>query len=224
MIDSLPPWDEIIALDGDLLLKVSEGTGYEKMTTAFLVIKSTLCLSSPFFRKRLSEDLDPAEEEEDDDDDDESERSTTAICGPETDEDEMALLDLGDENVKVVRIFLNIIHLQHDDVPKRLESTDFVAMALFCDTYNLGRALGCWPRVWMNGLCNAWVPGTSDRCLLPAWVFRLAKPFYSITNNLFINTYLSPEGDFNLIGPDRINEADGLPCFMLGIFSLPLMF
>ena len=168
-------------------MQVIEGEGAGEETVTFLVNRATLCLSSPVFCAMLG-------------------KQSRFLKGTGAEDDERRIVDLKDDKIKAMRIFLNIIHLNHTMVPRRPSACDTDHIAVLSDKYDMREAFGLWPELWVRSLCELWNHGISEKCFNMAWTFGLTEWTKKISASLLLNTALSCDGQPVLQGTEMFIE------------------
>ena len=177
--------------DGDLRMKFATKEDGEGL----LVNRHTLCLSSSVFRAMLGVDS-PFKE---------SARNATADGGIQD-------VTFEDDDFKTMEILMNVIHLQHHNVPRGVSFEQLDKIAQLCDKYDLVRSLGPWPELWSKPYEVKIETEGYERWLFIAIVFKNAPVYYRITKHLILATRLT---DTELVVNDR-RFAEGVPTRVLG--------
>ena len=177
--------------DGDLRMNFATKEDWEGL----LVNRHTLCLSSSVFRAMLGVDS-PFKE---------SARNATADGGIQD-------VAFEDDDFKTMEILMNVIHLQHHNVPREVSFEQLDKIAQLCDKYDLVRSLGPWPEVWSKPYEAMTETEGYERWLFIAIVFKKAPIYSRITKHLILATWLT---DTELVVNDR-GFAEGVPTRVLG--------
>ncbi|KAF3910747.1 hypothetical protein ABW21_db0209788 [Orbilia brochopaga] len=76
------------------------------------------------------------------------------------------VIRLEDDAANTLDMVFSIIHLRTESIPKNLSFRRLRQLAIICDKYECGKALGPWPGMWMQEhIANAMAPGFED------WLF-----------------------------------------------------
>ena len=182
--------------DGDLQMDFVDRTNKNGgQFRGLLVSKHILRLGSPVFRTMLADDS-PFQE---------SETRTTNRDG-------IQVIHFEEDDVTLMEILMNAIHLQNHRVPIALTTGQLEGLAVICDKYDI-RCLGPWAELWSGpyrdkDCCDL------KRALFIATVFRLADWFVGLTRELIFHTTSSTEGELFLNNSSRFRE--GVPQSILG--------
>ena len=183
----------LVTIDRDGDLRMNFATKEDRK--GLLVNRHILCLSSSVFRAILGVDS-PFKE---------SARNATAEGGIED-------VTFEDDDFKTMEILMNVIHLQHHNVPREVSFEQLDKTAQLCDKYDLVRSLGPWPEVWSKPYKARTEAEGYERWLFIAIVFKNAPIYSRITKHLILATRLT---DTELVVNDR-EFAKGVPTRVLG--------
>ena len=165
----------LVTIDRDGDLRMNFAT--EEDRKGLLVNRHTLCLSSSVFRAMLGFDS-PFKE---------SARNATADGGIQD-------VTFEDDDFKTMEIIMNVIHLQHHNVPRGVSFEQLDKIAQLCDKYDFVRSLGPWPELWSKPYEVKIETKGYERWLFIAIVLKNAPIYSRITKHLILATRLYRHG------------------------------
>ena len=167
----------IVDIDGDLTMSLKGGN--------LRVSRKVLSLSSPVFRAMLG-----AESRFSESTDKEFERDGTQVVSFE------------DDDFQTMAIVARIMHLQSNQVPKKLTFKQLYQVAILCDKYDFKECLGPWPNIWAKPYLKSYALEGYEGWLFMSIVFGNEEIFKDISKHLILNSKVT---------------ADGLPVTITGI-------
>ena len=167
------PFDLILDPDGDLRLCVTESL--TTRNAAFVVSRSTLCLSSPVFRAMLDKHPNFPE-------------------GQRPNDGSTQKIELEEDNLESLVVFLRIIHLRCDEVPQTMNAQQIQHMASLCDKYDSSISLGMWPATWLQAEKEPWSTYDSISQIRIANAFGLEHLLAQATRAIVLRCAVGPDG------------------------------
>ena len=159
----------IIDTDGDLTMSLKGGN--------LKVSQKVLSLSSPVFRAMLG-----AASRFRESTDKEFERDGTQAVSFE------------DDDFQSMAIIARIMHLQSNQVPKKLTFKQLYQVAILCDKYDFKECLGPWPKIWAKPYLKSYALEGYEGWLFMSIVFGNEEIFKDISKHLILNSKVTADG------------------------------
>ena len=195
--DESSGYNEMISIDpdGDLNLNLHD----PERPCTLLVSRHILCLSSSVFRAMIGR-----------------QSRFQEATNPTLSKDGCQEVMLEGDDIDVMEIIMNMLHLQHQHVPDRVTFDELYRIAITCDKYDLTRAMGRWPSTWCGDyIQQAKKPGF-ERWLRIAWIFRQREVFAEVTKYIIFNSKIDlTSGELLTAAGSPISE--GVPLNIIGM-------
>jgi len=188
----------IIDPNGDLNMIFSDNQIPSKKK--MVVSRHVLCLSSKVFEAMLG--------------DHSHFREATA---PIISRDGVREAKFEDDDFDAMTIIMNVLHLQHQNVPKQMVFDQLHKIAILCDKYDLTRSMGLWPDTWAQQHVKQVGKKGFHGWLLIATVFRQGEAFTKMTKHIILNSTLNPDGD--LLTAEGWTFDEGVPSTIISILA-----
>ena len=185
----------IIDRNGDLnLIFINDDGAKKKM----VVSRHVLCIGSKVFDAMLGPDSHFRE-----------------ATNPSLSTDGVRQINCEDDDFDAMTIITNVLHLQHQRVPKSTTFELLYKIAIVCDKYDLVRSMGLWPGYWAEQFTTQIEKRGFEGWLLIATVFKQAAAFKRITKHLILTSMLDATTD-ELLTEDGCSFAECVPGAVIG--------
>ena len=164
-----------------------------------VVSRHVLCLGSKVFEAMLGDDSHFRE-----------------ATNPSLSRDGIPQVIFKDDDFQAMTVMMNVLHLQHQNVPKRTTFDQLHNIAIICDKYDLARSMGLWLDTWAQQFIGQEEKKGFEGWLLIATVFQQKEVFTRMTKHIILNSTIDVNtGD--LVTADGWEYDEGVPTGIMGI-------
>ena len=191
-------FDNVTIIDphGDLNMIFDDSQSHFKQK--MVVSRHVLCLSSKVFEAMLGDDSHFRE-----------------ATNPSLSRDGTPQVTFEDDDFQAMTVIMNVLHLQHQNVPKRTTFDQLHNIAIICDKYDLARSMGLWPDTWAQQFIGQEEKKGFQGWLLIAIVFRQKEVFTRMTKHIILNGTIDADTE-DLVTAEGWEYDEGVPSAYMG--------
>ncbi|KAA8898499.1 hypothetical protein FN846DRAFT_207494 [Sphaerosporella brunnea] len=179
-IDESPEAAQPIAVDGDVILDVSDDSRY-------LVSSQVLCGTSSVFRTMLGKDSKFAE-------------AAALRRARLADSNEPIVVRLEDDDPWAMGVVMRVLHSRHYSIPSTVNLTQLGALAVVCDKYAFHEGLHTASSLWVQSLrSDELINQHPEHWLLISWVFGPEEIFTRVSRALVLSS-AETDGELTISG------------------------
>lgn len=174
---------------------------------SLLVSHHILCLSSKVFKEMLNPYT-----------------PWRAKSQPRCIPDPIDTVEFPDDDYASMLIVMNVLHMQHQRVPLKVDIEQLYKLAMLCDKYDLVQSMGLWPEKWTQRFAANVETVGYHGLLLIAHVFRHEEIFAQISRYLILNSKIDLDTG-ELVTVKGVPFTEGVPDAIIGTLNdhhLPL--
>ncbi|KAH9209119.1 hypothetical protein DL95DRAFT_414153 [Leptodontidium sp. 2 PMI_412] len=120
-------------------------------------------------------------------------RSTLAVISTSS-QAPFATIDCTEDDGEAVLVLLNIIHLKHRLVPKRLQFSILLQVAVLCEKYMCVDLVQPWLSTWTDNLKFRTKYPMAEQVLYTHWVFGQEEEFETVAKSILLEVKTNKDG------------------------------
>lgn len=103
-------------------------------------------------------------------------------------------MDCTEDDGEALLVLMNIIHLKHRRIPKRLQFSTFLQVAVLCDKYLCVELVQPWLKTWTDNLELRSKYPMAEQILYTHWVFGQEEEFEKLAQSMVLEVKTNDEG------------------------------